>query len=290
MIAAMDGFLLIDKPAGRTSRQVCTAIARMGPVTKVGHSGTLDPGATGLLILGLGKALKFIQYVEALGKEYDVHIRLGMVTDTLDRDGRILETRSIESVTPQAIRHTIHSLIGTVSQKVPVYSAIKVSGRPLYERARRGEKIDPPVRTVIIESIDLLECALPILHLRVRCGKGTYIRALARDIGERLGCGACVESLRRTAIGLFHVEQAVHPEEWRAEPLQPIDALLGHLDSINLSEEQERGFRCGRSFPLAGPTERVRVYGSCFLGVGRREGQQLIPEKVAMSCKILISP
>lgn len=208
-LPTVGGAVLLDKQAGWTSFDVVAKLRRLLRIKKIGHAGTLDPMATGLLIVCVGRATKHVSSFQGLDKEYDVEIKLGARTPSDDAETPEYDHRSIEHLSEADVRQVIASFIGEIEQVPPMYSAIHAGGRRLYELARRGERL-PEVepRKVVITDITAIECSLPHVRFTVRCSKGTYIRALARDIGERLGVGGYVVSLRRTAIGDLRVEDA----------------------------------------------------------------------------------
>ncbi len=200
--------LLIDKPSGWTSFDVVNKLRRAGGGLKMGHTGTLDPLATGLLIICTGKKRKEIERFTGLDKEYLVGVVLGVRTPSYDTETDPIEQRSTEGVTEEHIRAVLEEFTGPQMQTPPMWSAVKVGGKRLYELARKGRDIDRPARQIVVHSIATVECAIPRLVLRIACSKGTYVRSLVNDIGERLGCGASVSSLRRTRIGPYSVDEA----------------------------------------------------------------------------------
>ncbi len=205
--------LLVNKPAGWTSFDVVNRIRRLTGVRKAGHAGTLDPMATGLMIVCTGKMTKTLGMYVGLEKEYRVRMVLGARTDSFDAGTPVIERRSTDDVTAERVREVLESFVGPQSQVPPMWSAIKMGGRRLYELARKGIRVDRPPREVIIRSITPLEIAVPLVTCVVVCSKGTYIRALVNDIGDRIGCGAYVEMLERTGVGDFRLEDALSMEE-----------------------------------------------------------------------------
>jgi len=211
----LDGFLLVDKPPGPTSHDLVDAVRRALGIRKVGHAGTLDPFASGLLIIGVGQATKRLSEFVGLDKEYLATLRLGAFSDTMDRTGHIVEAPGPERQAPNAreVESVLKRFTGEIEQIPPMYSAKKVDGRKLYELARQGKEVErKPVR-VTIHEIELFSYDWPLMKIRTRVSSGTYIRALAHDIGAALGCGAYLEELRRTKVGLFDVANAVSPEK-----------------------------------------------------------------------------
>lgn len=197
----MDGFLGINKPSGCTSHDVVNQIRRLFHIKKVGHTGTLDPMATGVLVLCLGKYTRLSQYVTASDKKYRAEITLGVETDTQDREGQIIQQSDDVPEGVDALRDIFPSFLGKIEQIPPMHSAVRVGGKRLYELARKGEDVIRPSREVEIFTLDMVHYQKPILTLDVWCSKGTYIRTLAADLGHRLGCGAHLSQLQRTAVG-----------------------------------------------------------------------------------------
>ncbi|NPU86073.1 MAG: tRNA pseudouridine(55) synthase TruB [Syntrophaceae bacterium] len=273
----MNGVVVVDKPAGRTSHRVVQDVRRTLGVRKAGHTGTLDPLATGVLPVCLEEATKLAPFLMEGNKEYRATLLLGTTTDTMDRDGRILSNREVH-VSTGDIEEVIPRFIGRICQVPPVYSAIKLHGEPLYRRARRGEAVSPPPRWVDIYRIDIEEVRLPHVTLRVACSKGTYIRSLCSDIGEVLGCGACLTELRRLRNGPFAEENAVSydgmsPEEARKvllEAMIPMAEALGDdMCTIFVERDEAKKIRegwqpCvdtfrGVDIPFLAPGDMIKV-------------------------------
>jgi tRNA pseudouridine55 synthase len=208
----MSGFLLVDKPSGPTSHDAVDMVRRALHTRKVGHAGTLDPFASGLLIMAIGAATKQISRFVGLDKEYEAVIRLGAVSDTMDRTGKI-EHMACSVVSEPAILETLERFRGGILQTPPMYSAKKVGGKKLYELAREGKVIEREPVLVTVHELALVSCEWPYLKIRARVSSGTYIRALAHDIGAALGCGAYLEELRRTKIGSYAVEDAIPADQ-----------------------------------------------------------------------------
>jgi tRNA pseudouridine55 synthase len=204
----MNGVVVIDKPAGITSHDVVAGIRRVLGIRKIGHAGTLDPLATGVLPVCINEATKLIPFFESHRKDYLATLHLGIRTDTLDREGRIIAQQT-PSVTPEEVAAVLRTFVGEITQIPPRYSAVKFQGRPLYAWARKGIDIEPLPRTVKIFSLTIDRISLPEATFRVSCSKGTYIRSLCADAGEKLGCGACLTELRRTASGPFAEKSAI---------------------------------------------------------------------------------
>ncbi len=219
----LNGLLVIDKPLGRSSASICAEIRRRTGGAKVGHAGTLDPLATGVLLLCLGRATKIVPALMATSKRYRAELDLSAFSTTDDFEGERTVVEVAAPVREEAVREALLGFVGEIEQRPPVYSAVHVEGERAYQRARRGESDErPPARRVTIHGIELLDYAWPRLTIEVHCGKGVYIRSLARDLGERLGTGGMLTGLRRTAVGQFTIEQAVAPDALPA----PIEGAL----------------------------------------------------------------
>ncbi|HEX9783667.1 MAG TPA: tRNA pseudouridine(55) synthase TruB [Opitutaceae bacterium] len=233
----LEGVLLIDKPSGMTSHDVVDRVRRVVHMKRIGHAGTLDPMATGLLIILVGKATKLSQYLMSLDKEYEGTISLGKTTNTHDAEGEMLTMRPVPPLTERAVKDTMAAFIGDQYQIPPMFSAKKMDGVPLYKLARKGKEVEREPRFIRISSFDLLRFASPDLDFRLRCSKGTYVRTLARDLGEKFGCGAHLSALRRTASDRFNISQAVPlaelermgPAEIRKRLLSTYEAAPGSL-------------------------------------------------------------
>jgi tRNA pseudouridine55 synthase len=267
------GVLLLDKHAGHSSNDVLIKAKRLLNAQKAGHTGTLDPFATGLLPLCFGEATKFAQDLLDADKTYETVVRLGITTSTGDTEGEILATSDV-TATSEAIESVLARFRGDIEQIPPMYSALKRDGKPLYEYARAGVTLEREARHVTIHALELLDYRSPWLRLRVTCSKGTYIRVLGQDIGAMLGCGAHLHALRRTGVGTLSIDQAVTldrladtPESERADSLAPVDTLLASFPAVFLDEELSRRFLHGQRLAL-GRAEvdipvamgRVRVY------------------------------
>jgi tRNA pseudouridine55 synthase len=200
--------LLIDKPPGWTSFDVVNKLRRAAGGLKMGHAGTLDPLATGLLILCTARKRKEIDRFTGLDKEYVAEFLLGVRTPSYDTETEPVEQKSVESISEDRVREVLKEFIGPQQQTPPMWSAIKIGGKPLYTLARKGIEIERPPRSIVVHGIELISCILPRVTVRISCSKGTYVRSLANDIGLRLGCGACMSALRRTRIGPYSVEDA----------------------------------------------------------------------------------
>lgn len=267
----MEGILLIDKPTGRTSQWVVQKVKRTLGVKKAGHTGTLDPLATGVLPVALGEGTKVVPFLEESRKVYEVGARLGVVTDSYDSDGQVLETRDTSTVSLEKIQSLLPSFLGEILQIPPSYSAVKVGGRPLYRYARQGQMVIAAPRPVQIFNIEILKFRPPVFFLRVECSRGTYIRSLVHDVGTRLGCGATVIELKRLSSGPFSLKSALSLEgllsesvvgEWNGDSAAfwPILQCLGHLPRLELTEGDEAQ-RVRQGLPLRALTPRVAGMG-----------------------------
>ncbi|HTU22981.1 MAG TPA: tRNA pseudouridine(55) synthase TruB [Gemmataceae bacterium] len=235
-----DGLLVLDKPGGMTSRAVVDRVLRWFPRrTRIGHTGTLDPLATGVLVLCLGGATRLSEYVQLMNKTYRTRLLLGARSDSDDADGTITPVAGTLAPTAAAVEACAAAFVGVIEQVPPAYSAAKVSGRRAYDLARRGEEVMLRPRSVRIYAVQILDYAYPYLELKVDCGKGTYIRSLARDLGERLGCGALVQSLRRTRVGPFTAEEALtldsNADTVRAQ-VMPAETAVAELPRLVLPD------------------------------------------------------
>jgi tRNA pseudouridine55 synthase len=225
-VKELEGVLLVDKPTDHTSHDVVARLRRKLNMRKIGHAGTLDPMATGLLIMLIGKATRISQYLISLDKEYEGTIQLGQTTDSQDADGEILETRPVPPLTEAEARAMMQSFLGDQYQMPPMYSAIKIGGVPLYKSARKGEEIVREPRFIRVMSFDLTRFAPPQLDFRLRSSKGTYVRTIAHDLGQKLGCGAHLSALRRTATDRFNISQALTLDAIEALTIPEIEKRL----------------------------------------------------------------
>ena len=226
----LKGCLLLDKPAGLTSFETIEKLRKIVGVKKVGHVGTLDPLATGLLLACLGKATKLAQFLLGWDKEYVAQIKLGATTDTWDRDGNLLENVDVSAVSLPEVSRAVSELTGEVALLAPEYSALKYQGKKLYEYARAGQKVPRPTKRVKIYSAEILEFSPPYLTLRINCSKGTYIRSIAFELGQKLGCGAAVWELRRTKLGPHSLEKALTLD--KIQEIIKTQQLESHLISL----------------------------------------------------------
>ena len=222
----LEGVLLVDKPTGFTSHDVVARLRRKLAMKRIGHAGTLDPMATGLLIMLIGKATRISQYLTNLDKEYEGTIELGKITNSQDADGEVMETRPVPPLMEAEVRAAMLTFLGDQYQTPPMFSAIKVGGVPLYKMARKGEEIVREPRFIRVSAYDLLRFAPPLLDFRMRCSKGTYVRTLAHDLGQKLGCGAHLSALRRTATDRFRIEAALTLDQLEQLPVADIEKRL----------------------------------------------------------------
>lgn len=281
----LHGILVIDKPPYITSHDVVSRVRRFTGIRRVGHAGTLDPFATGVVVVAVGRATRILQYVQAADKQYLAHIVLGAETDSADVDGKVIR-RVYPANWPDraAVEQVLDSFIGESEQIPPIYSAIKVGGQPLYRQARAGQDVTAPPRQVIIHSVHLIEYSPPDIVIDVRCGKGTYIRSLARDIGVHLGGAAYCHGLRRTATGSFSIDDAWTLDElesidawenWHEIAIHP-DAAVAYMPAVMLSEGERIAWYHGQSFAVTNSGRRgeslARVYGPSgeFLGIAHQ--------------------
>ncbi|KAB7764121.1 tRNA pseudouridine(55) synthase TruB [Xanthomonas maliensis] len=267
----LHGILLLDKPAGLSSNNALQAARRLLRAEKGGHTGSLDPLATGLLPLCFGEATKIAGLLLGSAKAYDAEIVLGVDTDSDDADGVPLRERPVPDLDEATLSAAVQPFIGRLQQRAPIYSALKQGGEPLYAKARRGEAIDAPVREVQVHAITVLGYQAPRLRLRVACGSGTYIRSLARDLGERLGCGAHIAALRRLWVEPFRAPQMLTLEALAAklesgavagQLLLPLQDGLADFPRITLDAAHAARFRMGQRLrDDAFPTGQVAVFG-----------------------------
>lgn len=280
----MNGILVVDKPEGWTSHDVVAKLRGIYREKRIGHAGTLDPMATGVLVVFLGRATRAVELCENDEKEYVAKLRLGTVTNTQDITGQILETHPVE-VTEAAVREALEHFTGSQSQVPPMYSAVKIGGRKLYELARKGQDVERRPRDITIHALELLGREDGDLLLRVRCSKGTYVRTLCHDMGAYLGCGGCLSGLRRTRAGRFALDQAVTLEDIQTAKeagthetlLWSVDSLFADLPALELRGPGEKRLRNGGEFPVPAADGRYRVYGAGgeFLLLGQVTGGTL---------------
>lgn len=276
-----NGILVIDKPAGWTSQDVAAKLRGVFHERRVGHGGTLDPMATGVLPIFIGRATRAAEFAESAEKEYIAGLRLGLVTNTQDTTGEALEEHPV-CVTREEVQAALQRFLGQISQIPPMYSAIKINGQKLYELARKGKEVARRPRSITIHELELLEGGGAEYLLRVRCSKGTYVRTLCHDLGAALGCGGCMSSLRRTRAGSFTLEQALTMQqvlEFAAEHdpqqlLMPADALFAESLPLIVTMGQAAKLKNGaqiKDWQFAPGTYRVYAEDGEFLLLGRVE-------------------
>ena len=267
----MNGIFNIDKPAGVSSHTVVAAVRKAANVSRVGHAGTLDPMATGVLLVCIGQGVRVTEYLIDHDKKYRARVRLGIETDSYDATGKVVAQRDV-IVTREQISDTLKSFVGKIEQMPPAFSAIKKDGVPHYKLARRGEQVETIARPVEIFSIELCEANIPEVEFDVHCSKGTYIRSLAHDLGEKLGCGAHLTALRRTAVAQFSINDAISLDQLReafangyAEKyLGPLDEALLQFEAIVVDDttqkqiEQGIALHCGAEYT----TPLLRAYSA----------------------------
>jgi len=281
-VSGVDGLLLLDKPPGVTSHDVVDEVRRALGMRKVGHAGTLDPMATGLLLVGVGRATRLLRFLVGLHKTYEGTGRLGEETDTLDAEGEVVRTAPVGSARSD-LERAMTALVGESMQRPPAYSAVRVGGRKLYEAARKGQELEAAPRRVSVEAFDLLAFDGRDFEFRVTCSSGTYVRVLVADVGHALGCGAHLVRLARTAIGPFHVEDAVPPDA-PGLPL-PVQAAVAHLPRVDLEPEEARVASHGSVLGPAGIEGPYAVFAptGTLVGVYCDHGGQARPEVILPS-------
>ncbi len=292
----LDGVLLFDKPLHLSSNTALQKVRRLFQAEKAGHTGTLDPLASGLLPVCFGEATKFSMALLDADKAYRARVKLGQISSTGDAEGEITHTGAALPDEPR-IRSVVHEFLGEIDQVPPMHSALKHEGRPLYDYIRKGETVERESRRVTIHELTAENVSEDEFDLSVRCSKGTYIRTLAEDIGTALGCGAHLVALRRTAIGPFRVEDACTLEQLEAMDmarrdacLLPVDSLLRDLSSLELDAVQARRMAQGQKLgvDVALPDGRVRLYhAGQFIGVAALSGgRRLVPERLTAAAAI----
>ncbi len=260
----MDGIVIVDKPQGWTSQDVTARLRRVFHTRRIGHGGTLDPMATGVLPVFVGRATRGVEFFEHAEKTYETVLRLGLTTDTEDMTGTVLTEHPV-SFTEEQLRETLEAFRGEIFQVPPMYSALKVNGQKLCDLARKGKTVERQPRLITIHELTLLERGENTLRLRVRCSKGTYIRTLCKDIGETLGCGGCMESLRRISAGEYTTREAVplqtlldteEPETY----LRGVDTMFRNHPAVTLTANQEARCRNGNAFSVSLAPGTYRAY------------------------------
>ncbi len=260
----MNGIVIIDKPADWTSQDVVSKLRGVLHTKRIGHGGTLDPMATGVLPVFVGRATRAVEFFEHAEKTYETVLRLGITTDTEDVTGNILQQQEV-SVTEQQFLDVLEQFRGEVQQIPPMYSALKINGQKLCDLARKGKEVERKPRTITIHQLDCLSFDGQTARLRANCSKGTYIRTLCKDIGDALGCGGCMESLRRVAAGSYTIEESIPLAKLveSGDPevhLRPVDSMFTQHPAITLTEKQALRCRNGNSFSIDLPSGTYRAY------------------------------
>ena len=274
----MDGIVIVDKPQGWTSQDVTARLRRVFGTRRIGHGGTLDPMATGVLPVFVGRATRAVEFFEHAEKTYETVLRLGITTDTEDMTGTVLTEENV-SFTEEQLQETLAAFRGEILQVPPMYSALKVNGQKLCDLARKGKTVARQPRPITIHELTLVERGENTLRLRVRCSKGTYIRTLCKDIGEKLGCGGCMESLRRVAAGEYTIDEAVplqtlleteKPEDY----LRTVDTMFRNYPAVTLTANQETRCRNGNAFSVSLAPGTYRAYSQAgeFLMLAKVDG------------------
>ena len=282
-----DGVLVVDKPAGMTSHDVVDEVRRRLSTRRVGHGGTLDPDATGVLVLGVGRATRLLSFCQSAPKRYRATAVLGVTTSTQDASGEVLARRSTEGVGPAEVKAALGALTGEISQVPPMVSAVKVGGERLYRKARRGEDVEREPRRVTVYRLELTGWrpgGTPEADLEIECSAGTYVRTLVHDLGQTLGCGAFLAALRRVASGGFGEADAVPLDQVSVHDLRPALEALRHLPHLAVDEQGARAVAHGRPLPAAGGAgdgDAVAVaHDGRLLAVYARRGEQLVARRV----------
>ena len=261
----MNGIVIVDKPEGWTSQDVVSKLRGALHTKRIGHGGTLDPMATGVLPVFVGRATRGVEFFEHAEKTYEAELRFGITTDTEDITGTVL-TENTVNISREDLETALECFRGEIQQIPPMYSALKINGQKLCDLARKGREVERKPRTITIFALDLLAFDGDTAKLRVRCSKGTYIRTLCKDIGEKLGCGGCMAALRRVAAGAYTIEEAVVLAELvdaedKEKYLRPVDTMFAEYPSITLTPNQEKRCRNGGSFSLQIADGTYRAYG-----------------------------
>ncbi|MBQ8881321.1 MAG: tRNA pseudouridine(55) synthase TruB [Oscillospiraceae bacterium] len=262
----MDGIIIIDKPQDWTSQDVTAKLRGVFQTRHIGHGGTLDPMATGVLPVFVGRATRGVEFFEHADKTYEAVLRLGITTDTEDISGEVLEEKAV-CVTEEDVLAVLPQFRGEIQQIPPMYSAIKINGQKLCNLARKGKEVERPARTITIHDLDFLGLEGEKVRLRIHCSKGTYIRTLCKDIGAALGCGGCMESLRRVSAGSYTIDEAVPLADVVASEnpgalLRGVDTLFTQYPAVTLTEKQSLRCRNGNSFSVTHPDGTYRAYDS----------------------------
>lgn len=274
----MDGIVIVDKPQGWTSQDVTARLRRVFGTRRIGHGGTLDPMATGVLPVFVGRATRAVEFFEHAEKTYETVLRLGITTDTEDMTGTVLTEENV-SFTEEQLQETLAVFRGEILQIPPMYSALKVNGQKLCDLARKGKTVERQPRPITVHELTLVERGENTLRLRVRCSKGTYIRTLCKDIGEKLGCGGCMESLRRVAAGEYTIDEAIPLQtlldtEEPKKYLRDVDTMFRNYPAVTLTANQETRCRNGNAFSVSLAPGAYRAYsqGGEFLMLAKVDG------------------
>ena len=260
----MDGIVIVDKPQDWTSQDVTAKLRGVFQTRRIGHGGTLDPMATGVLPVFVGRATRGVEFFEHAEKTYEAVLQLGLATDTEDITGTVLEEKPVCVSEPQ-VKAVLEQFRGEIQQIPPMYSAIKINGQKLCDLARKGREVERAPRTITIHALDFLGMEGSQVHLRVHCSKGTYIRTLCKDIGEALGCGGCMAELRRVTAGEYTIEQSVPLQkliesENPAQFLRGVDTMFSQHPAVTLTEKQALRCRNGNAFSIDLPDSTYRAY------------------------------
>ena len=274
----MNGIVIVDKPQGWTSQDVTARLRRVFNTRRIGHGGTLDPMATGVLPVFVGRGTRGVEFFEHAEKTYEAVLQLGLTTDTEDITGTVLEEREV-AISEADFLAVLPKFLGKIQQIPPMYSALKVNGQKLCDLARKGKEVERQPREIEIFELECLEFTGTTARLRVRCSKGTYIRTLCKDIGEALGCGGCMASLRRVQAGEYTIAESVPLAELleTTEPekyLRPVDTMFRNYPEVTLTEKQELRCRNGNSFSIQLPDGSYRAYSKTgeFLMLAKVDG------------------
>lgn len=298
--ARFHGFLVIDKPAGWTSHDVVARVRKLSRQRAVGHAGTLDPAATGVLPVALGDATKMLRFLDDSRKTYIGEVTFGVATDSLDIDGTVVEQSDIPNLDRSQIDRTLDRFRGSYVQEVPRFSAVKTQGRKLYQRARAGEEFQPPSREITIHRLDILKWLAPDLTIEVESSKGTYIRSLARDIGEALDTTAYLSNLVRTRTGPFDLADAWRLRElawidfetqWPSISIHP-DHVMSSFDVVVLDHHGGEDWRHGRRVPRSGEqnTQFIGVYSRSGVWLGYGSQNDLSEDLEIQPSKVILAP
>lgn len=284
----LEGILSIDKPTGPTSHDVVSRLRRLANMRKVGHGGTLDPLSSGLLVLGLGRATRLLEYVQSQPKAYQALVRLGQTSSTYDGEGELTDSAPVD-VSQEQLVTALNKFRGQIEQEPPMFSAVKRQGKPLYELARQGVVVQRETRQVTIYDLEILSFDKPDITLHIRCSGGTYIRSLAHDLGKELGCGAYMAGLRRTEVGKLGLQDATPLQDLSVETLpgllQTMDVVIAHLPLLRVERPDAQRLSHGQWIEGGEddpPEDLVRVYDNDdqFVGIASRKQNGWRPQKI----------